>query len=143
MIRAAVIYLVLALAGPAAVLDVPRFLSAVRQVEEWHGRDGRAGERGPWQITAAVWAMHMPGTPFAMARQEGPARACALKHVAWLRARLRAAGADDNAYNLALAWNAGLSAVLRGRAPERSYDYAGRVVALLEAQIENPKSKIP
>ena len=127
MIRVAVIFVTLALAAQAAVLDVPRFLSAVRQVEDWNGRDGRAGERGPWQITAAVWAMHMPGRPFAEARREGPAYACALKHATWLRARLVAAGADDNAFNMALCWNAGADGTLRGRAPDRSYDYAVRV----------------
>lgn len=130
MIRAAVIFLALALASHAAVLDVPRFLGAIRAVEEWDGRDGRHGERGPWQITAGVWSMHMPGIPFAEARHEGPARACALKHVAYLRARLRAGNVDDNTYNLAMAWNAGHGAVLRSRVPDVSYFYAARVEAL-------------
>lgn len=131
MIRAAVMSLVLAVSASAADIDVGRFLDAVRQVEEWNGRDGRAGERGPWQITAAVWSMHMPGISFAQARQEGPARACAVKHVAWLRSRLRAqrhgVGVADNAFNLALCWNAGFSRTITGRAPLDSYDYARRV----------------
>lgn len=147
MIRAAVIFLALTLfashagagtntgdrssgttvSAQAADLDVPRFLGAIRAVEEWHGRDGRAGERGPWQITRDVWAMHMPGRPFSEARKEGPAYACAVKHLAWLRAGLVKAGTDDNAFNLALCWNAGLTATITGRAPQISYDYAVRV----------------
>ncbi len=129
MIRALVIFLALTLAASAAVLDVPRFLGAIRTVEDWHGRDGHAGERGPWQITRAVWAMHMPGRPFAEARQEGPAYACALKHLDWLRGRLAVQRpvVDDNAFNLALCWNAGLTATITGRAPLASYIYAGRV----------------
>ncbi len=94
MIRAAVILLLVAVGAHAADLDAPRFLGAIRAVEAWHGHDGRAGERGPWQITRDVWAMHMPGRPFAEARQAGPARACAVKHLAWLRDHLHAAGAD-------------------------------------------------
>ncbi len=127
MIRAVAIFLVLTLAASAAPVDVPRLLVAIRTVEGYQGRDGAAGERGPWQITAAVWSRHMPGIPFEHARQEGPAHACAVKHIAWLRARLVAAGIDPNPYNLALAWNAGDGAVLRARAPERAYDYAARV----------------
>jgi hypothetical protein len=110
-----------------AAVDAERLASAIRPVEDWHGRDGAAGERGPYQITRAVWSMHMPGTPFAAARQEGPGRACALKHIAWLARELKAAGWPDNAHTIALAYNAGLTAVLEARAPQSSYDYALRV----------------
>ena len=132
MIRAAIIFLALALSAHAADIDVDRFVEAIRQVENYRGRDGRAGERGPWQITAAVWSMQMRGTPFAEARHEWPANACALKQVAFLRAELLARGVDDNAFNLALCWNAGFTAATAGRAPVLAYDYARRVVALLE-----------
>jgi len=111
----------------SAALDPARLADAIRPVENWHGLDGRHGERGPYQITRGVWSMHMPGTPFAAARQEGPGRACALKHIAWLARQLKAAGWPDNAHTIALAYNAGLTAVLTGKVPLESYDYALRV----------------
>jgi hypothetical protein len=40
---------------------------------------------------------------------------------------------DPSPFNLALCWNAGLSKTLSGRAPVSSYDYARRVVAIMEA----------
>jgi hypothetical protein len=90
-------------------------------------RDGAHGERGPWQVTAVIWSVYMPDRSFAEARQEDLARVCAMKHVEILRHRLRAAGCDDNAFNLALAWNAGLPRTLASRAPMSSYDHALRV----------------
>ena len=135
MIRGVSIFasLVLFAANAPAALEQERFLDAVRQVENWDGRDGRHGERGPYQLTASVWEMHEPGRPFAMARQEAAGRACALKHVAWLQAGLSRAGIDPSPFNVALAYNAGRGAVLRGRAPERAYDYAGRVRNLYQS----------
>lgn len=127
MSRLLVILLALVLRVVAADLDAGHFLAEIRQQERWDGRDGALGERGPYQFREITWRQHMPGTAFAMARHEGPARACALKHLAWLQRELRKAGIDDNAFNLALCWNAGLDSVLRGRAPERAYLYATRV----------------
>lgn len=124
------------IAGHAAeVLDVGRFLGAIRAVESGapstgSGRatpDGRAGERGPWQITAAVWSTHMPGVSFTLARDPATARVCGVRHLAWLRRELRLAGAADDVFNCALAWNAGLAAATHGRARPVSYDYAVRV----------------
>ncbi len=126
--RVAVTLLLLVIPASAEPLDIERFLSALRMVETGnHVRDGAHGERGPWQVTAAVWSMHMPETSFAEARQEGVARACAAKHVALLCSQLRESGCDDNAFNIALAWNAGLARTLAGRAPLSSYDHALRV----------------
>ncbi|MDP2227156.1 MAG: hypothetical protein Q8J78_06735 [Moraxellaceae bacterium] len=116
-----------AVSSCATTVDEARLLHAMRQVEEWDGRDGARGERGPWQITGAVWSMHMPGRPFAEARHEGPARECALRHLAWLRAQLRARGCDDGAFMVALTWNAGLARTLSGKAPMRAYNHALRV----------------
>lgn len=108
---------------PAAT-EHARLADSIRAVEGWRGRDGAAGERGPYQLTAAVWALHNPGRPFALARQEGPARACALKHLAWLSLELGRKGVDPSAFNVAAAWNAGLEGYTTGRAPVRAYLYA-------------------
>ena len=135
MIRATIILCALCASvvqSPAAPLDAERLADQIRKVEDFRNHDGTHGERGPYQITRGVWDMQMPGIPFALARQEGPARACALKHIAWLRTQLVAADLDDNAHTVALAYNAGLTAVLTGKAPMSSYDYALRVQRLYD-----------
>jgi hypothetical protein len=110
--------------------DLPRLADAIRAAEGYRGAPGALGEEGPYQIRAITWRQHMPGKPLAMARQEAPARACALKHLAWLAASLEARGVPASAFNLAAAWNAGLERYLSGRAPERAYAYARRVEAI-------------
>ncbi|MBA4136735.1 MAG: hypothetical protein C0518_05405 [Opitutus sp.] len=129
MIRAAVIYALLVVSASAAV-DSERLVDALREREGYRGRPGALGEAGPYQIRAQTWAQHMPGVPFARAREEGPARACALKHVAWLRAQLAARGVEPSVFNLAAAWNAGLARYVSGRAPERAYRFAADVEAI-------------
>lgn len=142
MIRAALIFLLVVVGCSAANVDADRLAGALRLREGYRGRDGAAGERGPWQIKAEVWAMHMPGIPFAKAREEAPARACALKHIAWLAGRLEARGVAVTPFNLAAAWNAGLTGYTTGRAPERAYHYAADVAALyLNAGLETNTSR--
>jgi len=126
MIRAAVIFLALVLSVCAAV-DMPRYLNATRLVENNHGLDGAHQERGAYGIRPATWRQHMGDLPFALARQERWGRECARRHVAWLQRELEAAGIDPNAFNVALAYNAGLQTVLESRAPERAYQHATRV----------------
>lgn len=110
--------------------DLGRLADCIRSEEGYRGRPGTLGEEGPYQIRAITWQQHMRGTAFAMARQEGPARACALKHLAWLSRSLEARGVPASAFNLAAAWNAGLERYVSGRAPERAYAYARRVESL-------------
>ena len=144
MLRTALIFQILVASASADAFDVDRFLSALRMVETGNVvRDGARGERGPWQVTATVWSIHMPETSFAEARQEAPARACALKHVALLRGQLRAAGCDDNAFNVALAWNAGLRRTLTSHAPMSSYDHALRVTNLYDGAADQMAEKQP
>ena len=115
------------MALPAPALELERLLDAIRAVEQWDGRDGAAGELGPYQIRAATWRQHMGGLPFALAREERWGRECARRHMTWLRRHLAAAGIEPNPFNLTLSYNAGLETVLRGRAPERAYRHARRV----------------
>ncbi|MBX3736705.1 MAG: hypothetical protein KF715_08455 [Candidatus Didemnitutus sp.] len=133
MIRAAVIFVLLVVSAHAAV-DVDRLVDALREREEWNGRDGAHGERGPWQITPAVWRLHMPGISFAEARCVAVARACAVKHVNYLAAQLEARGVAPLLFNIALAWNAGINGSTRGTAPERAYHFAVAVENIYHAR---------
>ncbi len=108
-----------------------QLLAAIKQVEGVRdpAKVGPAGELGFYRITPAVWVQHSR-QPFSLcATMPAIEAAVALQHVKWLREHLR----DPSDYRVALAWNAGLSAVNRGREPARSRDYARRVVNLLPA----------
>jgi len=130
VIRAGLIAIAVLVGAHGAELDAPRLTGALRLREGYRGLDGRLGERGPWQLRESVWRQHMPGMSFAMARQEAPARACALKHIAWLARQLEARGVPATAFNIAAAWNAGLEDYTTGRAPVRAYRYAADVARL-------------
>lgn len=117
-------------AAQASELDATRLAGALRVREGYRGVDGRLGELGPWQLREITWRQHMAGKPFAMARQEGPARLCAERHIEWLRRELRRIGLPDSVFNVAAAWNAGLDRYTTGRAPERAYLYARDVERL-------------
>lgn len=123
------------LSAVAAQVDPERELDATRAIENWHGRDGGAQERGPYGIREAAWRQHMPGMDFALARQEHWGRECARRHLAWIRGELRRAGCDDGVFMAAVSYNAGLAKTLAGRAPLRAYEHAQRVVNLYHAPI--------
>jgi hypothetical protein len=55
----------------------------------------------------------------------------AVKHYEWIKHSFEQAGIEANAFNIALAWNCGVEAVLSGRAPSASYNYAERVTNLV------------
>jgi hypothetical protein len=92
-------------------------------------RAGPAGELGAYQFRRETWAMHTR-RPF----REALIRACsdevAVAHYEWLRAGLKRNGLEVTPYNIALAWNAGLTAVVKGRAPRTAQFYAERVTNL-------------
>lgn len=135
MIRTAVLLCAFGcLALSARSLEVEPYLDATREIENWQGKDGQHGERGAYGVREAVWQQHMGGMDFALARQERWGRECARRHVEWLQARLQAAGIHPGVFNVALAYNAGLSAVVRGRVPMRAYDYANRLRNLYHAR---------
>lgn len=117
-----VICLALLLMSAPAARAACAELRAIAMVEDWQGRRGAAGERGPWQMMPGTWAQYT-----------GTAEERAAQHLSWLRRQLVRQGVEPSAFNLALCWNAGLRATVTGRAPVSSYDYARRVVAILEA----------
>lgn len=91
-----------------------------------HTGYGSKGELGPYQFRSTTWRMHT-SKPFRMANERASADQVAVKHYEWIKERLTSAGIDANSYNIALAWNCGLSAVVSGRIPMQSYHYAERV----------------
>lgn len=133
MIRAALLFLLVVVGASGANFDAARQADALRLREGYRGRPGALREEGPYQIREVTWRQHMGSMPFAMARQEGPARACALKHIRWLAGQLEARDLEVSPRAVAVAWNAGLARYLSGRAPERAWHFAADVAALYEA----------
>lgn len=87
---------------------------------------GPAGELGAYQFRQETWAMYSV-RPFRDALIRAYSDEVALAHYEWLRAGLKRNGLEASSYNIALAWNAGLSAVVKGRAPRAARFYAERV----------------
>ena len=92
---------------------------------------GRFGELGPYQFRPATWRMHTD-KPFRLAIMREEADAVAIKHYEWIKRSFEEAGIEVNPFNIALAWNSGVDAVLSGRSPSASYNYAARVTNLVE-----------
>lgn len=120
-------FLLLSSACWASPLDIERALDATRAVENWEGRDGKGGELGPYGIKRVVWEQHMGRLDFALARQESYGRECAKRHILWLARQLKARGVAQDMMMMALAYNAGLDRVLRGKASDFSWGHARRV----------------
>ncbi len=68
--------------------------------------------------------------PFSRAVDRSVSDVVAVKHYEWLKRNLEAGGVQATSYNIALAWNSGLNAVIRGRSPQVSHEYAQRAVNL-------------
>ena len=115
--RLLIVFLSLTVCLSAAV-DAKRLLAAIALVETGNvPKRGNAGETGRHQMGIA-------------ARKDNRT---AENHLAWIRAQLSRLRVDDNAFNIGLAWNAGLTKTVSGKAPVSSYDYARRVVNIYEA----------
>lgn len=96
-----------------------------------HTKMGRHGELGPYQFRPSTWRMHTR-KPFRHAVDRQVADEVAVKHYEWIKRALANAGVDATPFNIAMAWNTGVSNVLNGRAPQVSYDYATRVTNLVQ-----------
>jgi hypothetical protein len=120
-----------------AALDEMRLLSAIAHVETGTTNTaracrkvGRAGERSAWQISRAVWNTYS-SAPFTDASSSPRlASAVAAAHLRWLRLNLEKEGISATPFALALAWNAGLSAVLDSAYKYPTTHYAERVANL-------------
>ncbi|MEY2882088.1 MAG: hypothetical protein RLZZ15_4468 [Verrucomicrobiota bacterium] len=106
-------------------------LAAIHAVENPRNvtRPGRCGELGAYQFREATWRMHT-AEPFARALDRAASDAVAVRHYEWLRRGLERAGLSPTAYRIALAWNGGLAATVRGSAPRAAHGYAERVANL-------------
>jgi hypothetical protein len=102
---------------------------------------GRFGELGPYQFRPGTWRMHSD-RPFRQAIQREAADEVAVKHYEWIKRTLERAGAEASVFNIAMAWNCGAAAVLAGRAPSVSYNYAERVRNLVETLRERTRSEL-
>jgi hypothetical protein len=98
-------------------------------------RVGRFGELGPYQFRPATWRMHTD-KPFRLAVQRDEADQVAVMHYEWIKRSFEQAGVEVNPFNVALAWNSGVDAVLSGRSPSSSYHYAERVNNLVQTFME-------
>lgn len=124
---------ILGFTATAGADDRWKTLRAINWVENPtnHSRMGRFGELGPYQFRARTWKMHTQ-RPFNQATQREAADEVAVKHYEWIKRTLTKAGVDANPFNIAMAWNCGADAVLKGRVPAVSYDYATRVTNLVQ-----------
>ncbi|MDP3070871.1 MAG: hypothetical protein Q8N18_11315 [Opitutaceae bacterium] len=92
-------------------------------------RPGAQGELGAYQFKRTTWQMHTR-VPFAHALDRSVSDAIAVQHYEWLKRGLENAGRPATPYYIALAWNSGLGAATRGRAPRVAHDYAERATNL-------------
>lgn len=92
---------------------------------------GPAGELGAYQFRRETWAMYST-RPFRDALVRSYSDEVAAAHYESLRAGLKRNGLEATSYNIALAWNAGLSAVVQGRVPRAARSYAERVNNLMK-----------
>ena len=86
---------------------------------------GKYGERGPYQFRPTTWRMHT-NVPFERAHDRAVSDVVAVKHYEWIKRGLEAAGRPVTPYTIALAWNSGLSAAVRGTSPRVAHQYAQR-----------------
>jgi hypothetical protein len=122
----------LALTSNARASGRAETLEAIHAVENPHDSlvPGRYGELGPYQFRRSTWRMHT-GVPFERAIDRSVADEVAVRHYEWIKRGLARAGLTPSPYNIALAWNSGLSATLRGRTSASSHNYAERVSNLV------------
>src|SRR3954463_13056622 len=101
---------------------------------------GRFGELGPYQFRPATWRMHTQ-KPFRQAIQREVADEVAVKHYEWIKHTFEQAGVEPTVLNIAMAWNCGVEAVISGRVPSVSYQYAERVANLVDTLKERTRNE--
>ncbi len=103
-------------------------LQAIHWVENPRNspKPGPRGELGAYQFREQTWRMHTQ-VPFGRAIERTHSDAVAVKHYEWIKRGLDRAGLEITPYNIAMAWNGGLAATVKGHAPAAARDYAERV----------------
>ena len=107
-------------------------LDAIHRVENPlnSSRPGKFGELGAYQFRRGTWHMHTR-LPFERALNRSASEEIAVLHYEWLVRGLARNGLPTTPYNIALAWNGGLSSVVKGRSSRAAHDYAQRVTNLV------------
>lgn len=103
-------------------------LQAIHWVENPNNspRPGPCGELGAYQFREGTWRMHTQ-VPFRHAVDRQHSDAVAVRHYDWIKRGLVRAGLPVTPYTVALAWNGGLAAAVRGRVSPATRNYAERV----------------
>ena len=109
-------------------------LEAIHQLENPRDltRPGPRGELGAYQFRPATWSLHTD-LPFQRALERPVSDLVAGRHYEWLSRRLESAGLRASPYNIALAWNGGITAAVNGRSSRAAHAYASRAANLAEA----------
>jgi type VI protein secretion system component VasK len=118
-------------------VDPAAFLCAIAQVE---GNSttaiGKYGERSRYQFTGATWhsysSMSFTSASCTDAISLAEQQHVAEKHLAWLQKNLP----RPTVKRLAMAWNAGRGAVMRGEISAATKDYAERVHNLYKEELK-------
>jgi len=105
-------------------------LEAIHSLENPSNRrsPGPCGELGAYQFRAATWHQYS-AKPFSAALNRQASDDVAVRYYEWLKTQVERAGYPATSYNIALAWNGGLTAV-SGRATRAVRDYAERAANL-------------
>lgn len=129
LLRLLVAAMLLCIAGGLRAAGQWETLQAIHLIENPRNsaRPGAHGELGAYQFRHSTWRMHTR-QPFQKALVRSHADQVAVAHYDWLSTQLRRNGLPASSYNIALAWNAGIGAVISGRVPAVSRQYAQRVV---------------
>jgi hypothetical protein len=109
-------------------------LEAIHWIENPHDspRPGPFGELGAYQFRESTWRTYTT-VPFTQALDRRASDKVAVQHYEWLKHGLVRNGIDVTPYNIALAWNGGLAATVRGSVPAASHDYAERVTNIVQS----------
>lgn len=109
-------------------------LEAIHQLENPRDlpRPGPCGELGAYQFRLSTWRLHTD-VPFQRALERPMSDLVAGRHYDWLSRRLEAAGLRASPYNIALAWNGGITAAVNGRSSRAAHSYAERAANLAAA----------
>lgn len=99
--------------GQLQAMDETAMLQAIALKENSHGKVGAKGELGDYQMLPCNVNKY---------GGYGPSHALAMMHD--IVSGLKRNGVDVNSFNIALAWNAGLTGATTGKAPISSYKYA-------------------
>lgn len=112
-------------------IDVQRLIQAIKTVEDWQGKDGVHGERGPMQWKASRW-LQISSRPFVYA--DRPTAKEETDHVTKLITELYQLGyKHPSIYLCALLHNSGMTAMKERRTGAQQKDYAARVEAIYNA----------